>query len=194
MRGAIILAGGKSERLGEDKALMYFRKKRMIEYVVEAAKRVCGKVVISCRDSEQKRRLEGFGECVIDRRAGYGPLEGFYQGCCFLGEGYACILACDMPFLSWRILNLLFECAEGHSAAIPTHPSGKAEPLHSVYNVEETRKACEKVFEAKRKKIFDMIDLLSDVVYVSTERIKEFDPQLKTFININTRKDWEEYG
>jgi molybdopterin-guanine dinucleotide biosynthesis protein A len=194
MRTAIILAGGTSSRVEEDKAILPFHGKMLIEHGLEVVKKVCDTVVIACRDEEQKERFKVLCDCVIDQRQGYGPLEGIYQGCAYLGSGHAFVLACDMPFVSGRVIDFLFESALGHSAAIPAYPWGRFEPLHSVYDIDETRRACRETFKKEKRKIFNMIDLLPDVVFVSTDDIKTFDPHLKTFININTRHDLEVFG
>ncbi|MFQ6087623.1 MAG: molybdenum cofactor guanylyltransferase [Candidatus Methanofastidiosia archaeon] len=193
MRAALILAGGKARRFeGREKALLRFRGREMLSLVLESAQRVCEEIVISVRDERQKELLSHYDHTfVIDSLKNYGPLAGFYSGFRVIKSSYTAVLACDMPFLNYKVLEYMFCKARGYSCAIPSHKDGRGEPLHAIYETRETFYACKKVLEEKKGKIYDMIELLKKVRIVPTEELKKFDPELKIFRNINTLEDLE---
>ncbi|MFQ5892380.1 MAG: molybdenum cofactor guanylyltransferase [Candidatus Methanofastidiosia archaeon] len=193
MRAALILAGGKARRFeGREKALLRFRGREMLSLVLESAQKVCEEIVISVRDERQKELLSHYNHTfVIDSLKNYGPLAGFYAGCKVIKSRYTAVLACDMPFLSYKVLEYIFCEVKGYSCAIPSHKDGRGEPLHAIYKTRETFYACKRVSKKGRGKIYDMIELLKKVRMVPTEEIKKFDPELKTFRNINTLEDLE---
>jgi len=112
-------------------------------------------------------------------------LEGFKKA---KGE-YIFVTACDMPFIDKEVVKFMFKCAEGHDAAVPVHNDGSMEPLCSVYRVEPMLPLIESSIQANRKFILSPVFELDDVVKVNIELLKEFDPQLKSLININTLED-----
>ena len=95
-----------------------------------------------------------------------------------------------MPFVNFRVVNLLFEKADGHDAALPRWEDRKFEPLHAVYSKKLIPKI-EKAFEKGRCSVLTPVFEMKDVVFVEIAEIKELDPELRTFANINTVEDME---
>src|SRR4030067_1274178 len=84
---------------------------------------------------------------------------------------------------------MLFELCVGRSAVIPRWPNGQIEPLHAVYQVAPAMAAAEAAVAAGRLDMRGMIERLRGVRFVSTLAIQEFDPELRSFFNINTPLD-----
>lgn len=198
MRSGLILAGGRSTRFGgEEKSLKLVNGKRMICRVIDALSPIVDELIISVRDERQRDLLypsiSGY-EFVFDETRDIGPLSGVYAGLRRAKGEYVAVVACDMPLINKAAVELLFEKAEGHEAAIPRHPDGLIEPLHAVYKKEPMLRAVRESIEAGERKISAPLKRLKDVVYVPDEEIKKVDRELDTFLNVNRAEDMERIG
>lgn len=192
MLGTIILAGGKGNRIGGYKPIMRLGDRRLISYVLEVALKVTDEaVVVFGRDGA--KRIEALlpkdVKIAIDIMSSGGPLIGVYSGLKHLNSDYAAVLPCDSPFVHEEVMKHLISKADGTDAAIPLWPNGYIEPLHSVYKVSAALEACEAAMEEEKFRIYNMIEKLEKPIYVPMEELKEFDPKLLTFFNINSREE-----
>jgi molybdopterin-guanine dinucleotide biosynthesis protein A len=195
MRSGLILAGGRSTRFGgEEKSLKLVGGKRMICRVIYALSGVVDELIISVRDERQRDILFPFisgHEFVYDEVQGIGPLSGVYAGLSLAEGDYIVIVACDMPLINRDAIELLFEKAEGHDAAVPGHEGGLIEPLHAVYKKEPMLRAVKESIAAGEKKISAPLKRLKDVVYVPDDVMRKVDPELDTYLNVNRAEDME---
>jgi molybdopterin-guanine dinucleotide biosynthesis protein A len=195
MRSALILAGGRGRRLGyEEKALIPFKGRTILEYNLDLLERLVDEVIISVRDDEQKCFLvEYTGERTIiaDHYTNVGPLAGILEGLKAADGEYVFITACDMPFLNPEVVEMLFKRAKGHDAAIPVWDNEMLEPLHAVYRNGPMAIETEKAIKNGDKIALAPVFNLKDVVLVDMEDVRAIDPGLRTFININTQEDME---
>jgi molybdenum cofactor guanylyltransferase len=199
LRSAVVLAGGRGRRMGMvEKAFLEFKGKTIIERLLESLFRIVDEVILSVRDSAQKEKfrpvIEKFPAHEIrfcfDTLEDVGPLEGIRAGLLESRSEYSFVCAGDMPFINIRVVDLLFEKASGHDAALPRWEDRKFEPLHAVYSrklIPEIEKALEKGRCSVLTPVFEM----QDVVFVEVSEIKKLDPELRTFANINTVEDME---
>jgi len=200
-RSAIVLAGGRGRRMGTvEKALLEFEGKTIIERLLENLFRVVDEVIISFRDKNQEEKfrlvLEKFSAREIrfcfDTLEDAGPLEGIRAGLLESRAEYSFVCAGDMPFVDSRVVDLLFEKASGHDAALLKRKDGKFEPLHAVYS-KKLIPEIEKAFENGRCSVLTPVFEMEDVVFVEVSEIKEFDPELMTFANINTVDEMQRF-
>lgn len=199
----MILAGGSSRRLGAEKSLLLFDGKPLICWTAERLSSVADEIVVVARDEKHslklKEALSGFLTKGIkvaytwDRVPGYGPLAGIAVGM-ERGKGeYASATACDLPFLSSRVMERLFEMAEedpGCGGAVPVQANGFFEPLHCVYHREKMGQACEMAIAAGERRIFVPLREMR-LRYVAVDLLRPLDADLLTFFNLNTREDLE---
>lgn len=199
LRSAIVLAGGKGKRMGMiEKALLEFEGKSILESLLESLFQVVDEVILSIRDIAQKEKfgpvLEKFPSCEIrfcfDTLEDAGPLEGIRAGLLESRSEYSFICAGDMPFVDSRVVDLLFEKAIGHDAALPRWEDKKYEPLHAVYS-KKLIPEIEKTFEKGRRSVLTPVLKMQDIVFVEISEIRKIDPALRTFVNINTAQDLE---
>ena len=193
-RGAVILAGGLSSRFGANKALQTLAGKPLICHLVERVSRVASDVVVVLGRAESRTPYETIlplhTRVVNDDREGKNPLIGMATGLGAIESEYAAILACDVPFASSEVIDLLFRRAMEGDAAIPRWNQRRIEPLHAVYRRAPTLRAALETLTPSDLSIEDMIRKLGRVIYVSVEdEIAEIDRDLTTFFNINTRED-----
>ena len=190
---ALILAGGMGSRLGyREKALIDINGRLLIELIIERLEKIVDSIIISVRDLAQGEMLEsalgrGYRFAYDDYR-NLGPISGILSGLSECEDEYCFISACDMPFIHPDVVRLLFEKSESYDAAIPRWEDGFLEPLHAVYRcapmIHETKKAIERGAKIILAPIFKM-----NVTYVPMNEIRKLDPDLRTFININTDED-----
>ena len=193
MRSAVILAGGAGRRLGEEKSLVEFKGRPLIEWVMMKLGRIVEEIVIVARSPEQARLLEDLfpGIAVtFDRITGYGPVAGLAAGMERADAEYALAVGCDLPFLNVNVINKLFEQASGYEAAIPVNNSGRMEPLHAVYKREPMLLACLRSMEKGERRIRSPLSMLK-LNCISMELLRPLDPGLLTFFNLNTQEDLE---
>lgn len=191
MRSAVILAGGAGSRLGEEKSLIKFDGRSLIVRSVDKLARVVDEVVVVARDKDQACLLKGLLPQVhvtCDRISSYGPVAGLAAGLGRARSEYSLAIGCDLPFLNADVINLLFELAHGWDAAVPQRRNGMMEPLHAVYKRDALFSACEKAIEQGERRIRPPLSILK-VNWVSMKLLKDLDPELLTFFNLNTRED-----
>ena len=195
---AIILAGGQGRRLGyKEKALMPINGKPIIEHTIEVLEGVVDEIIVSVRDDRQKQLLEEYTTgriVVVDKYVDAGPLAGILEGLGAAGGEYVFVVACDMPFLNAKVVEFLLKCAKGHDGALPVGDNGIYEPLHAVYRTGPMLARTEKSIEQGERFILAPIFDLEDMVLIEMDEIRELDPELKTFLNVNTLEDIEKYN
>lgn len=193
MRGAVVLAGGTSKRLGGNKALIRLGDRPLLLHVVERVSELVSEtvVVIGARDDADRYAsvLPSTVMVLKDVVEGKGPLAGVLTGMQGTRSNHVLVLPCDSPFVKREVLRYLFESVEGSDAAVPRWPNGNIEPLHAVYRASSAAPAARDALGRGELFIRDMIRRLERVVYVDTETIRGLDPGLTTFFNINSQED-----
>jgi len=188
-----VLAGGSSSRFGEDKGVVKLAGKPLIVHVVDAVRRIVDETIVVTSSAERVGKYEKLvPDCVkfvVDAQESKGPLIGALTGFSVASGKYALVLPFDTPFVSQEVMSLLFELCAGRSAVIPRWPNGQIEPLHAVYHVKAAMAAAEAAVAEGRLDMRGMIERMRGVRFVSTLAIEEFDPELKSFFNINTPLD-----
>ncbi|HDN05741.1 MAG TPA: molybdenum cofactor guanylyltransferase [Candidatus Bathyarchaeota archaeon] len=192
---AIILAGGSSSRLGEDKSLVLLANKPLVQYVLDAVEKIADEKIVAINS---KAKIEVFRKTVdsdvkvVADNPQYkvhsplvGALTGFEKAC---GE-YSLLLSCDTPFISREVVTLLLELRVKKSAVVPRWPNGYIEPLQAVYHTQRALEAAEKTLEDERFSMRSMVEKLRGVRYVSTLVLQQLDLELRTFFNVNTLLD-----
>jgi len=192
-RSAIILAGGFSTRIGEDKGLVQLIDKPLIRYVLEATDGIVDEKIVVVHSKTQAEKfskiLNAEVKIVIDKLDLQTPLAGAASGLTETTAGYALLLPCDTPFLSRDILAFLLDICVDRNAVIPRWPNGNIEPLHAVYRVKPALAAAFRALEEKQLTMRAMIERLRGIRYVSTLVLQQLDPKLDVFFNINTPLD-----
>ncbi len=186
----IILAGGKSLRLGRDKVLEKIGNKSLLEQVISSIGSLSRDIIIVTVEERAFPQLAGHSKLKIvsDIFPGKGSLGGIYTGLVTSDSFYNLVIACDMPFLNQLLLSYMIDISEGFDFVIP-RVDNLFEPLHAVYS-----KNCiaplEFILKQGRKVIIELFNFVK-VRYVEAEEIDRFDPQHLSFFNINTKEDLE---
>lgn len=195
---SILLAGGDSRRLGQDKALLLFRGRPLVRWMAE---RLQGagldalRPVIVTAPPERAGRLAALGlRVVADAYPGRGPLAGVHAGLAAAGEGYHFVIACDQPLFEPGAIRHLFEQAgttTGGAAldAFVPHARGRLQVLHAVYHHRAAAQAAWLLESGETK----MMALLSRIPWrpVPEEELRPFGDPGRMFFNLNAPGDLE---
>lgn len=128
----IILAGGKSSRMGTDKGLQELCGKPLISYVIDALSGLCSEIIIS----SSSEGYQSFGYKVIaDELPGIGPMGGIYSALRQSSTENNLVISCDLPFVTEKLLSYILENASGFQVAIPWLGGRHYEPLCGFYNL-----------------------------------------------------------
>jgi len=183
-RAGYVLVGGRSSRMGRDKALLPFRGGALVESVAREVAAAAGSAVLVGNSARYAR----FGYAVIpDRYPGEGPLGGILTALAHTTAEWNLVVACDMPALSAELLRQILDAAAVQSAAdalVPTGPAGLPEPLCAAYH----RRACaalERAFANGERKITAAFSGMPVVLWPMAE--------MAQFQNVNTPEDWSGY-
>lgn len=127
---AIVLAGGRSTRMGIDKGLINFNGKPLISYVLEAIEPLCSTILISTNKPE----YAAFGYPLIaDQHQGIGPMGGLHAGLLASKDADNLLLSCDMPLVDANLLDTLLIHRMNYQAVIPV-VNGQPFPICAYYN------------------------------------------------------------
>jgi len=192
-RSAVILAGGFSKRLGQDKGLVQLAGKPLILHVLDTISGVVDETVVvvssKCQIGRIENLLQGKANIVVDKGRTQSPLIGASTGFGNAKGEYSLLLPCDTPFVSSQIVSLLLDLCINKSAVIPRWPNGYIEPLQAVYHTKSALIATTTALKEKKLDLRSMIAHLKGIRYVSTLVLKQFDSELLNFFNINTLED-----
>jgi molybdopterin-guanine dinucleotide biosynthesis protein A len=185
---AVILAGGKSKRLGQDKALLRVEGQTLLARTVHTLAALSDDLVVVANHPDRYGTLALPVRLVPDERPGFGSLMGIYSGLRAARQPHVLVVACDMPFLNMDLLRFMLSLAHGQDVVVP-RLGDFLEPLHAIYS-----RACllpiAGQLEQKRRQIIGFFDQVR-VRYVEEDEIDRFDPQHLSFMNVNTPQDWE---
>jgi len=193
-KSAIILAGGPSKYFGHGKGLINLANEPLITWVINKVQDIVDEIIVCLKDDSQiplySQVLPEASRMIVDDK-GFPEcsLRGAYTGLMNAKGKYSIILPCDTPFISGRLVGLLFDIAVGVNAVVPRWPNGYIEPLQAVYRTEAALDAAKRSLKTGKYNMQAMIALLKNVRYLSTLVIKEIDPEMCTFMNINTPLD-----
>lgn len=177
----------------ESKALIKLWDKPLLLHVTEKVLGLTHEIIVVIGKNHELEKyaavLPSRVTLLKDPVDGKGPLLGILTGMKNMRSEYVLVLPCDVPFVRRDVLRRLLRKAQSVDAAIPQWPNGDIEPLQAVYRVSSALPAAESALGREELLILDMIKRLDKVVYVSTDEIRNFDPELITFFNINSRED-----
>ncbi|MBI3078712.1 MAG: molybdenum cofactor guanylyltransferase [Deltaproteobacteria bacterium] len=181
----VINAGGRSTRMGRDKAFLEIGGERLIDRAVRIFRSLFDEVILVTNTPELYRPL-GL-PMVADIFPGAGSLGGLYTGLSHAGRDYAFFAACDMPFLNPEFIRFMLAQRPGYDVVIPRTPEEGVHPLHAAYS-----KAClapmERLIRAGRLKVIGFFPEVR-VREIAPEEIMPFDPEFTMFFNINTPQE-----
>ncbi len=185
---AVILAGGKSSRMGFNKALLHFGGRPLISLLVDRIRPITNQILISSNDPTCYEFLNL--PVIPDQYKGQGPLAGLHAAMLRTDCSLYIVLACDLPNLQAPLLRRLASFAEGYDVAIPRTQNGIAHPLCAVY-----RRTC---LPAVENLLFRGDNKMIEILEESSLSIRWVGPEEGQFedadlANINTPEDLKKF-
>lgn len=182
---AVILAGGESRRMGNNKALLPYRSGRFIDTVHRQMAALFPEVILVTNTPELYQALP----CrkVADLYPGMGALAGIHAGLHYSSNPRIFVVACDMPCLNSQLIRHLAARVDGHDVVVAESDSG-VEPLHSLYS-KESLATIEQMLVAGEKRVTALYPKVR-LLQLSAAEIARLDPGFASFRNINTLEEY----
>ncbi len=188
MLSLVILAGGSSSRMGQDKALMSLQGRPLIQHVLERLAPMADEVLLSANSPDIYSFLHL--EVLPDEKPGQGALGGLFTTMKAAKYPFVAAVGCDMPFANRSLFEYELDSIvkTGANVVIPATAEG-LEPLHAIYRRESCLPAIRSALEAGN---FQLIGWLKDVEVLSVppQVIVQFDPMRRAFRNLNTAEEF----
>jgi molybdopterin-guanine dinucleotide biosynthesis protein A len=180
----IILAGGKSSRMGKDKGLCDFRGKELVSYAIETLRPLCANLMISANYYPEKYATYNL-PVIADDIKNIGPMGGVLTCLKRSQTQHNLVLSCDTPFVTQAVFQQLIEAVQKDQVVAPAHHTFLVEPLSAYYNtnvIGDMEKAVE-------KGNYKMLDFLKTVRFktIQVEQQPYFTEYL--FLNLNSPAD-----
>jgi molybdenum cofactor guanylyltransferase len=179
----IILAGGKSKRMGKDKSLLKFEDKTLLQRMIDEQKKLVTDVFVIGKETENFENAEG----ILDKVQNIGPIGGLFTAMSAIKANWYLISPCDMPFLMYTDLKVISdEFIKGEYEAIIAESDKGIEPLVAAYN--------SKIFPLIRANIENGNYAIRALFNQINKRFLKFDEQIfekDIFFNINYPTDYK---
>lgn len=204
----LVMAGGKSRRMGRDKLLLPVPPKGvpLVLHVVERLLPIADHAFVLANDAKICAALRRRGtcgsnlemesarsrvrvDCIADDKSNQGPLGGLATGLRRV-EGWALAVAGDMPLVSPNVCRHLIELADDDCDAVVAAVNGRVQPLHALYH----RRCLPAVESSLAAGALRMDSFLGDIRVraIEGETVRPLDPDLQSFFNANTPTEWDE--
>ncbi len=188
MLTVVIQAGGESRRMGQDKALMPFLGRPLIQRMVERLAPIADELLVTTNRPDDYRFLDI--PLIPDVKPGRGALGGLYTALDAASQPFVAVVACDMPFASPELLSAACDLLVGSGAdvAVPSTDGG-LEPLHAVYRRAACLPAVASALEADKWKVISWFPQVK-VRVLPPEACARYDPHGLAFLNLNTPEEF----
>jgi len=184
----IILAGGKSKRFGGkiDKALLPLNNKPTVQWIIEKLNSFFPETILVTNQPENFSQFPV--KLVSDIYPGYAALSGLHSGLHYSKNFYNFVVACDLPFVLPELIRCLVKNKENYDIVIPWLKTGQ-EPFCAIYSKNCLQPISEQIKKGAKPRIIDFLKEVK-LLKIKEEEIKKIDPDLISFFNINTPKDY----
>lgn len=188
---AIILAGGKSKRMGFDKQLISFKHKKLINNQIDKLSNLFEDIIVVTHSPHYYRNMNCRTLC--DEIYEKGPLAGIHVGLKHAISQFAYVLACDMPHINMAYIEYMQHMmrTSKRDACITHLGNGWIEPFNAFYSKSMIEKIEAYLLSGKRS-IYTLIEQCQ-VCYIDEKQARRFSPHWEMFLNLNTREEVKKY-
>ncbi|MFN3814329.1 MAG: molybdenum cofactor guanylyltransferase MobA [Aquificaceae bacterium] len=186
MRECFVLVGGQSRRFGEDKATFLIEGKRCIEHITDRLKGVCDRFVVVGKEQRKFEFLKDV-EFIHDTLQDQGALIGIHTALKNAKSDRALVVAVDTPLLNPQVVDYIFRGFEEPITVFLVR--GRLYPLLGIYSKRVLPELEAYLSEGKRR-VIEFLDRVG-YRYIKEDEIISLDPELCSFINMNTKEDLE---
>jgi molybdopterin-guanine dinucleotide biosynthesis protein A/molybdopterin converting factor small subunit len=184
---AVVLAGGRSSRMGTSKALLPFDGEALIVHVVAMLRRLFHDIVVVASPGQELPAMPV--TLVRDEVAYQGPVGGICYGLRAARSDVAFVTSCDSAFLNADLIAELVSRIPGHDVVVP-HWQGRFQPLHAVYRTSVWPLLEEQLARGELRPIslFDKVRTRR----IEEDEVRRIDPEGWSFFNMNTPAEYAE--
>lgn len=180
----IILSGGKSLRMGENKAFILIEGVPIIQRIFQLFHCLFQEVLIITNQKEVYQHINA--KVYNDLQPNLGVLGGVYTGLYYATFPYAFVAACDMPYLKAPVIKYLIDHINGFDVVVPKTPDG-LQPLHAVYS-KNCLEPIKRVLDQSQTKVIDFYPYVQ-INIIEAMELQSLDPTLESFVNLNTPEE-----
>jgi len=189
---SIVLAGGRSKRMGQDKAFLKYKNKTFLRTILEKLDKISSQIIISINKdiSLYLKEIEGLKaeiKFVKDLKSYDGPLNAIVSSTPYVKNRYVFIGTCDTPLINLDLINYLFKTLkkneDNYDCIIPVVNS-KYQPLNTFY-LKNSLELARDSYKEGNKSLFSWLDRLKKL-YIYDNTLSKFDKNLSTYLSINT--------
>jgi molybdopterin-guanine dinucleotide biosynthesis protein A len=184
----VILAGGRSRRMGENKAAMLFGGEPLLTRVARRLAPAVDELLVI--GPQSLAQLAPRARIVEDAHPATGPLAGLYTALNVTTSARIFLCACDMPFISPGLVRAMLACAEtrGDADVVALEANSRVQPLHAVYS-RRCLPAVERALNASDHSLHALLAQLA-IVAIDVETVRHEDRAGLSAFNVNTPSDW----
>jgi len=187
---AVILAGGKSRRMGFDKQFLNIREKRLYKLTIECLRNAFDDILI-VTNTPNLYADENVRTCE-DVYKDMGPLAGIHAALSNSKSEYIFLIACDMPVISLSYIeHMKQEIVSTGVQVCLTKRNGWIEPFNAFYSISTIDEAENRLSEGNSS-VFSFVNSVNTRV-ITEEEARAFDPEMNMFMNLNTGEEYELY-
>jgi molybdopterin-guanine dinucleotide biosynthesis protein A len=183
----VILAGGRSRRMGRDKATLPAVDGTLIAHVARRLAPLVDETIVA--GGSVGPPIDG-AVVVSDHRRGLGPLAGILAGLAAAHYRHVWVVGCDLPDVEPALGGLLLALAADYDAVVP-RPGREPEGVCALY-VRDLAPRIAALLDAGERSVKSLLDR-SAVRYVGSDELRAVDPELRSFRNINTPADYADW-
>lgn len=186
----VILAGGQSRRMGENKAQMMFGGEPLLARVARRLSSAVDELLVI--GPQSLAPLTPQVRVVEDALPAIGPLGGLYTALTTITGARIFLVACDMPFVRPGLVQAMLALAETRddADAVTLNVDGRVQPLHAVYS-RGCLPSVERALNTNDRSLHALLMRLA-VVAIDTETVRREDPGGLSAFNVNTPDDWRQ--
>ena len=190
LKSAVILAGGRSRRMGFDKQFLKINERRLIDSMVNRLKEEFDEIIIV---TNKPWHYMGVGHKVVsDIIKDKGPLSGIHAGLKASSSRYVYFIACDMPYINLNYIKYMKENLYTTKASCCITKLGDwIEPFNAFYS-KDTIKDIEEHLNQNKKSVHSLVKKLN-TLYIEENTARSFSPNWDMFLNLNTKEDLQQY-
>lgn len=187
---AIVLAGGKSRRMGFDKAFMKIGDTTCIEFIIKELKKHFGEVIIAASGENQRFKFLD-AKTVVDEFKDTGPIAGLHAGLKTSNSLYNYLIACDMPVISDELISLMKQCLARDPDIVACRRGHFIEPFHAVYSKKLIARIEDQI-KSNHCSIFSLMKNLN-LHLIDDRMISKKCKALPIWTNLNTQDELENF-
>jgi molybdopterin-guanine dinucleotide biosynthesis protein A len=180
----IILSGGKSSRMGVNKAFIEIDGVPIISRIHGLFKELFQEIIIVANEKELFGRFDA--NIYSDLFPNCGVLGGLYTGLFFSSFPYSFCVASDMPFLKESVIEYLMNSIDHFDVIVPKAEDG-LQPLHAIYS-KDCLKPMREIIEKGKYKVIDFYPMVK-IKIIEQHEFRSLDPTGESFINVNTPEE-----